>query len=373
MYDTSHGWEFSPRQTPPSKSPLFQNEPAKPESIDKSPDRRSGKSATGGADSWTNAQNGKSELEQMHEKTGVQLKVYWNEIQIIHPKTKKPPKRKPPKREKGDITTFSRKSRLRLLRLFNRVHLICLGDPIFITLTARPECFEIRRQWLPEEFRDCPHNYIFRKEFLPALKNIVPELVYIWKMEPHKSGEAHYHLMVWSGKKARKLHSQYYKRKIRRLWRNLIDDHSRSAELYSCKIKDINSQSRCFSYMSKYIMKEESHETAKIKGRRWGRSRSLPVDPITEISIPLSAYERIKEFAIEHIKARKSNSEDYIQHIEDGGDFFMWLDSDTIAELLRKSNRLATAAQYKRFLKTGSTDPPMSELKEIAARYGIDF
>lgn len=371
MYDTSHGWEFVPREPSPPKSPLFSNVPAEPGTPAKSRKVDQDGSATEGADPWINAQNGKSEHQNFLEQTGVVLKIFWNEVQVTHPKRVTRKKQRAPKRKKGDITTFSRKSRLRLLRIFNRLHLVCLGDPIFITLTARPECFQYRAQWLPEKYQDKPHNYIFRKEFLPMLQSIVPEAAYIWKMEPHKSGQAHYHLMVWSQKKARKLHSEYYKRRIRRLWRSCIDDDSRSAELYSCKIKDINSERRCFSYMTKYIMKEENHETAEIKGRRWGRSRDLPISPITEVAVSKTAYERIKEFAINHIKSRKSNAEDYIQHIEDGGDFFMWLDEETIMELLRKANRSAEASQYSRFKKTGSTDPPESEIQELRNAYGL--
>lgn len=371
MFDTSDGWSLFPEKRPPLKSRFHQSGSAELKSGGNATVEAKDGSVTEGADPWLNAQNGKSEFEQISELIGVKVKVFWNEIQFTFPKKTQVKNPKPPKRQKGDITTFSRKSRLRLLRIFNRLQLVCLGDPIFITLTARPECFEYRRQWLPEEFRDVPHNYIFRKEFLPVLKNIIPELHYIWKMEPHKSGQAHYHLMAWSGKKARKLSSQYYARKIRKLWRNLIDDHSRSAELYSCKIKPVNSERRAFSYMNKYIMKEESHDTADIPGRRWGRSQNLPVNPITEVALRKEHYERIRDFCIELIKNRKSNSEDYIEHILEGGSWFMWLDQETIANLLRRSGRLAEANKYERFLKTGSTDPPKSEFDELKARYSV--
>lgn len=371
MYDTEHGWEFVPRKPQPPKSPLFQNESAEPPpQVAKQKSSREA-APPSGEQPWLNSQNGKSEYSDFLKQTGATLKVFYNEVQIILPAKTKPKKPTPPKRKKGDITTFSRKSRLRLLRLFNRLHLVCLGNPIFITLTARPECFDVRRDWVPEEFQDKVHNYIFRKEFLPMLKNIVPELVYFWKMEPHQSGQAHYHMMVWSRKKARKLHSEYYKRKIRRLWRSCINDHDRAAELHSCKIKNITNESRCFSYMSEYIMKEEPRDTAKIPGRRWGRSRNMPVDPITEVGISKDAYERIKEFAIAQIKQRKSNSEEYIQYIEEGGSFFLWLDEKTILDLLKKANRAAAANQYKRFRKTGSTDPPKSEIEELRNAYGL--
>jgi hypothetical protein len=373
MYDTPHGYSLFPNSHPPLKSQKHQSESAKLKSRKHAWIEDQAGSATEGADPWLNAQNGKSEHQQINELLGVTIKVFWNEIQFLFPKNSNRKAPKPPKRKKGDITQFSRKSRLRLLRLFNRLQLVCLGDPIFITLTARPECFEVRRNWLPEDYRDVPHNYIFRKEFLPMLKEFIPEPAYIWKMEPHKSGQAHYHLMVWSWKKSRKLGSQYYARKIRRLWRNCIDDHSRSAELYSCKIKKINSEKAAFNYMSEYIMKEEPQNTANFPGRRWGRSKNLPISPIVETAIPLSSYERIRDFCIELIKKRKSNSEDYIQHILEGGDWFIWLDQDVITDILRKAGQIAGANQYKRFLKTGSTDPPKEEIEEIAALYGYDF
>lgn len=330
-------------------------------------------SVTGGADPWSCAHNGISEFERVSRCVGVTLRIYAGELKVIFPRSKRAPKRKPPKRRKGDITTFSRKSRLRLLKVYNRIHQVCLGDPIFITLTARPECFENRAEFLAVDQVSEAHNYIFRKEFLPMLKQIVPELCYVWKMEPHKTGQAHYHLMVWSKKKARKLESEFYKRKIRQLWRTLIDDHSRSAELYSCKIKGIDNERQCFNYISEYIMKEETHETAKLRGRRWGRSKSLPVHPILEVGVRMEAYEVIRDFCVELLKRRKSNTDDYIDTIMEGCGWSMWLDPGTIVDLLRSASRNGMANKYERYMKTGSVDPPDEELAQIASDYGVDY
>lgn len=330
-------------------------------------------SVTGGADTRTGAHTVESEYDQISRMTGVTARVYWNELQIIYPRMKQNKKSKPPERTAGDIVQFSRKSRLRMIRILNRVHHVVLGEPIFLTLTARPECFEARRDHVPPEYRDNPHAHVFTKEFMPMLRQVIPEAEYIWKMEPHKSGEAHYHLLVWSRKRARKLVSEFYAKKLRRLWRNCIDDHSRAAELYSLKINRVTDEAGVFNYMSKYMLKEEEEKTAILPGRRWGRSRSLPISPILEMPLRMDAYERIRDIAIEILKRRKANTDNYIDQIKDGGSWFIWLDKDTILNMLQSANRFAEASKYKRFLKTGNRDPGDEELAAIAAEYGIDY
>lgn len=317
--------------------------------------------------------NGSSEHVAITRLTGVTAKIYYNEVEICYPKNPAQKSRSVPERKAGDIKQFSRKSRMRLLRMYNRIQHICLSNPIFVTLTARPECFEQKAEIVPGEYSQQVHNYLFRKFFIPALKKIIPECAYVWKMEPHKSGQAHYHLMIWSKKPEFKIDSEYYKRQIRACWRSIIDDDSRSAELFACKILSIKDERAVFSYMSKYVMKEEDSSTAKIEGRRWGRSSNLPISPITEIPLSMSQYERLRDFCAELMKRRKVNNEYILDKMYGGGDWFIWLDSETITEVLRKNSRFAEASKYQRFLKTGSVDPGIDELEAIAAEFRIDF
>lgn len=262
---------------------------------------------------------------------------------------------------------------MRMMRMYNRIQHVCLSKPLFVTLTARPECFKKKAEIVPTEYSDQVHNYLFRKFFIPAMKKIIPECVYVWRMEAHKSGQAHYHLVVWSGKPAFNLESEYYKKQIRQCWRAIIDDDSRSAELYACKILNMPDERAVFSYMSKYVMKEEGQETARIQGRRWGRSSNLPVAPITEFGLRMEHYEWLREFAKELIKRRMRNHEYYIDRIDSGADWFIWLKESEIIELLRRSNRFGECSKYQRFMKHGSTDPPMEELEELAREFGFDF
>lgn len=249
-----------------------------------------------------------------------------------------------------------------MIRKFNRLRKATLTDPLFITLTARDH------KYTSEEFR-----HLFRKVFLPKLKDILPGLVYAWRIEPHESGFPHVHMFAWSTRKDIKIHSQYYKRPIRRLWRNAINDHSRAAELYSCKIKEITNFKRAMYYVSKYVAKEDEYLDLELYGRRWGVSSNFPDSPITEIGLTRDQAEYI--VAIAKAMQRKRNE-------RTGGDFeitgeeaeiFMFLPESGIFNLLRDLNRSAEAGIYSRVVNRGSPDLPADEVETLAKDFGYDY
>src|SRR5699024_12126933 len=104
-----------------------------------------------------------------------------------------------------------------------------------------------------------------------------------------------YLMIFWTYDKKRALRSEFYKRKIRRAWRNAINQHDRSAELYACDIEPLGSFKKAMQYVSKYLAKEDDNIGRKIKGRRWAVSKSLPCRTITEVNLTQAQFEDVKQ------------------------------------------------------------------------------
>lgn len=249
-----------------------------------------------------------------------------------------------------------------MIRKFNRLRKATLTDPLFITLTAR------NQNYTSEEFR-----HIFRKIFLPKLKEIVPELVYAWRIEPHKTGFPHIHMFVWSQRKDITIRSQYYKRPIRRLWRNAIGDHSRAAQLYSCKIKEVTNFQRAMGYLCKYMAKEDQWLDLELFGRRWGVSSNFPDSPITEIGLTREQANYITEIAKAMQRRRNERTGGDFELSGDEAEIFMFLPEQGIYKLLLDLNRSAEAGVYSRVVNRGSPDLLSDELERLANDFGFDY
>ena len=308
-------------------------------------------SVTEGADSRYVWQNSKP----------VVMRIYEREIQIL---PNVPPRKtgSTPVRRKGDIQRFSKSSRLRLMRKLNRVQSQLLTTPLFITLTHRHGSHTV------EQFQ-----YAFRKKFLPALKEIIPECCFIWRLEPHRNGKPHYHLIVWSFRKKITIESEFYLRKIRQAWRESIDQHDRAAQLYSCKIEPLGSHKKVMSYVSKYVAKEDDEVGSQIEGRRWASSSNLPAGPITEVNLTRSQLEQVKQ--IVSVIMRAQNKPQGLIDTVLANDLMMWvwLEPHQIQEVLDFLGIPPPANQYSRYRKSGYILPSMEELSNIAADYGYDF
>lgn len=308
-------------------------------------------SATGGAESryvW-------------HNSKPVVLRIYEREIQVL---PNVPPRKSEgtPVRRKGDIQRFSKSSRLRLMRKLNRVQSQLLTEPIFITLTHR------HGSHTNEEFQHC-----FLKSFLPRLKEIIPEACWIWRLEPHRNGKPHYHLIAWSFRKKITISSEFYARKIRKAWRNSINQHDRAAELYSCKIEPLGSHKKVMAYVSKYVAKEDDQQGEKIEGRRWASSSNLPTGPITEVNLTHDQLAQLK-LIVEILMKAKNKPQGLIDRVLDSDRYlWCWLDPSDIQAVLEYLGMPPPIEHYNRYLQTGNVLPEIAELAEIAADYGHSF
>lgn len=309
------------------------------------------KSDTGGADSRYIWQN----VKPYH------LRIYNREIQVL-PNVPPSKNGSPPLRRKGDIKTFSKSSRLRVMRKMNRVQAQLLGDPIFITCTHRHGTLT------NDEFQ-----HAFLKKFAPKLKEIIPKIAMMWRLEPHRNGKPHYHCLIWSFRDKLKLESEYYGRQIRQAWRDSIDQHDRAAQLYACKIEALGSYRKAMQYVSKYVAKEDDDISKKIEGRRWGCSTSLPTGAITEANLTRQQYEDLKEIVRILLRA-KNKPQGLIDTILDSNKMmWTWLDPDEIEQVLEYIGIPPPINHYKSYRATGQIHPSMEMLEQIARDYGYSF
>lgn len=292
-----------------------------------------------------------------HNPLKYTLKVHEHELSVQSPKPIHSPS-PPPKRKSEDITRFSRKSRLRVLRKFNQLSTSVLGVPIFISLTTRHGSLS------PEEFR-----HQFQKSFLPALTGIIPDLVYAWRLEPHQDGYPHIHMFAWSWRKEANLSSEYYKRQIRDAWSKAMDDFTPAFRRYSTQIKRVGSHRKAMSYVSKYVAKEQAPDDHILTGRRWAVSTNFPASPITEVYISRSQAEKLKRLAKRLLKNKGGSYEKSGQKLDEYENWFLWLDLEEIQWLLTQIGHSPGAAAIERYKSSGDPDDYSQQIEELSRHY----
>ena len=173
-------------------------------------------------------------------------------------------KHKPPERQKGDIKTFSKKARLRLLKRLNRFDFKNKGMPYFVTLTY-PKRYPKDRQVYKGDL----------DVFFKRLKRKFGKLEYIWRLEAQKRGAPHYHLVLYFEDEPdietlKKWVSRNWYEVVQRLWEEKDEKHLRAGT--NCK--DVDNFRQMISYVSKYMAKVEGQDSLLNQGRYWGASKN---------------------------------------------------------------------------------------------------
>jgi hypothetical protein len=137
----------------------------------------------------------------------------------------KPP---PPTARRGKVTTFSKRSRKRLITLMKQ--LAPRGRVKFITLTY---------QAIPST-KDAKKNL---RAFIERLRRINPGVSGIWRIEYQQRGAAHFHMLLFD--------LPYIpKEKIQEMWGQIINESTPFT-----RIEQVRSKRHAMSYVSKYIAK----------------------------------------------------------------------------------------------------------------------
>lgn len=187
-------------------------------------------------------------------------------------------------RGRGDVTVFSRQSRMRLLRMLAR----CSPPAVngyrhrctFLTLTSRSF-------FHPRQFK------LFTQIFFKRLGRKAPRLSIIWRLEYQKRGAPHVHCIVYNAPYIDKVW-------IQEAWGEIIGQ-----DCPFTRIESIRSYKHLMSYASKYAAKvddsgfntvaylADGHNvqtySGKSPGRVWGyyNKKCLPLAEEKSVRVPL--------------------------------------------------------------------------------------
>lgn len=193
-------------------------------------------------------------------------------------KTATPP---PPGCIRGNVVTFSRKSRTRLLRKLNSIDREAVGVPHFVTLTYPGQWDRDPASW--KRHLDAWAKRLGRK---------FPEAFAVWKLEPQKRGAPHFHLLVFG---AEGLDGGW----VRASWYEVVDSGDPRHLRHGADVQLVRSWRGVNSYASKYMGKlvEDLDEEWRRAGRWWGIINRAGFDAVVHVerfSVPESIFYRLR-------------------------------------------------------------------------------
>ena len=206
---------------------------------------------------------------------------------------------------RGAISTFSRKSRKRLLELCARLDLaqIVRQMPvIFITLTY------------PEQFPSTEQSKQHLRVFLERIRRFAPDASGIWKLEYQERGAPHYHFIFFN--------LPYLpKSELKQWWAEIVgveylDYSSGKPRPPMTRIESIRQPRKAMAYVSKYVAKHEDSSAVSVfndvpylhAGRWWGifNREKLQFAELVEtvLSLPVEQLEQVL-FQFRRLMAKK--------------------------------------------------------------------
>lgn len=166
----------------------------------------------------------------------------------------------PPKSKRSTVTTFSKRSRGRMMRQCAKVDRDSLSKSLFVTLTY------------PREFPSDPGIYTRHfGSFCKRLRRTFPHSSAIWKLEFQTRGAAHYHLIV--------LGVPFLGRQwLSRAWYAVVGSHDERHLRAGTQVQRSRSTREAVAYVGKYLSKVSTHAPNFHRGRFWGvvGRQSLP-------------------------------------------------------------------------------------------------
>jgi hypothetical protein len=257
-----------------------------------------------------------------HKAPKAVLEVYPEEL-ALHVPQNAPRSKAPPKREAGDIQVFSKKSRMRFLRMLHHLNKKRATRALFITLTARHGSME------PTAFRQAA-----LEQWLPKVKALLCTVCYVWRLETHRDGYPHFHIMLWALDSDRDIHAENIISLLKIYWWKLVDDGGKGIREHSCKIDPMNDSRQVYKYICKYCAKVDRPGAPVITGRRWGRSTNFPDDPITRILLTPEEHLRLKLELHRVLKTKGEFLAQSSEYVMFHWNWWVWLDWQDIKEAL---------------------------------------
>ncbi len=159
---------------------------------------------------------------------------------------------RPPTWTRGCVTTFSRRSRSRMMQATAHISNVELSRSLFVTLTY------------PRTFPEDPStSKLHFRAFLMRLRRKFPRMSAIWKLEFQKRGAPHWHLIV--------LHIPFLAKEwLSRVWYEVAGGGDERHRRAGTNVQRVVSTRQARSYVAKYVAKLPVGETPPWSGRFWG-------------------------------------------------------------------------------------------------------
>lgn len=197
---------------------------------------------------------------------------------------------------RGEVTSFSRQSRNRLLRLLSTLRIIGL-QMHFLTLTY-PDVYPTRPERWKADFE------AFRRRF----ERLLPDAGGVWRVEykMRQSGEnmgmiaPHWHIILVMPENMSDVAAIH---DLRAGWHEIAgsgDENHRTRGLHSTPMK---SRRKAYSYVSKYAAKI-GDDGDKMPGRRWGIIGTLDTSPGVTVTLSQNEVIQVKRIIRSWLKAR---------------------------------------------------------------------
>ena len=200
---------------------------------------------------------------------------------------------------RGEIRTFSSRSRRRLLNFLAQFNEKATPHVAFLTLTYPGEYTRKRKEW-----------YEHIKRFDRELERRYGRAWSVWKLEPQKRGAPHFHLLIGFDQPQMGLHFmddgedfQSACRWVAETWYRIVGSNDPRHLRAGTRLEPMRSWDGVMSYASKYLGKETSMPDWWEPGRFWGKFGTPPIEFMDEPITPRHAV-HLKRLARRYLRSK---------------------------------------------------------------------
>lgn len=188
---------------------------------------------------------------------------------------------------RAPITTFSRKSRGKLLLRMAQLHDCDRGH--FITLTY------------PGQYPDDP--LIFKRDlavWVKRLRRKYPTARGIWRLEFQRRGAPHYHLLVFGIDETVGNLREW----CALTWYQVVGSGDTRHLRAGIRVDKIENRAHAMRYAAKYCAKDGGQDLKGDYGRRWGHFGACDFSPISQTSLTWGQYAGIQRSILSWLNSR---------------------------------------------------------------------
>lgn len=199
-------------------------------------------------------------------------------VGVVHGSSRGMPSNKRRNTKRGKIRSFSRRSRIRLMRVLSRLDKSKM--PYFITLTY-PSSYPSSREAKGD-----------LKAFAKRLVRLAPTAGLIWKMEYQERGAPHFHLLVWG---LDRFSLTFLRKWVSRAWFEVVGSGDERHLKAGTNVQRVRSWRGVMFYASKYMGKEV--EVADDEpGRFWGmlNAKALPWSVMVRVVLDWAVFYKVR-------------------------------------------------------------------------------